>query len=571
MRRKGARVLAMSVAGLARTSRRTGRRGNSPRASAGTESRGHGRIRFRGWILAAAAGLSLLAATSAIAGLDPTFSGDGIFIPDVHGGINDLTLDGTTLVAAGSVDGNPAPLAAFRITSDGQLDSSFNGDGVFTLDGFGGQGVGIVPRAGGGYWVGGWVRATTIGATQDFALVALTSEGEVETSYGGGDGLVTVDLGGDDAAATMTLDPSGRILLAGASVVGVSSNVAVVRFTSAGEPDADFGGDGGVTYPGGPGEWDGARDIATTATGQPIVVGASESSNDGSAQLVIARLEEDGDLDPTFAEAGMAMPDLAPHSAAEAVKVLPSGKIVVGATVWGNPISGTPITDLLNIAVARVTPAGALDESFGTSGAGYAVTSIGTEDHVAEVATFSDGSVLLAGTSERFLSDQAFARYTKRGVLDPLFGKKTTNLSTDQFGNDSDDLVMALVMMPDDRYLAGGTSHLLLNGLTGYRVSLARYRGAGLACTKVGTGGNDTLLGTARGDVLCGVGGNDVIKGFGGADRIYGGSGNDSLYGGRGNDTLFGGAGSDLMNGGRGRDVCRDRQGRNRRVSCEIR
>jgi uncharacterized delta-60 repeat protein len=508
-------------------------------------------------MLAAGATILLLAPTSAIAGLDPTFSGDGIFIPDIHGGINDLTLDGTTLVAAGSVDGNPAPLAAFRVTSDGQLDSSFSGDGVFTLDGFGGQGVGIVPRAGGGYWVGGWVRATTIGATQNFALVALTSTGEVDSSYGAGDGLVTVDLGGDDAAATMTLDPSGRILLAGTSIVGeVSGNVAVVRFTSAGEPDTSFGGDGGVTYPGGPGEWDGARDIATTATGQPIVVGASESSSDGSAQLVLARLEEDGDLDPTFGDGGMVIPDLAPWSAGEAVEVLPNGKILVGATASGG------------FALARMEPDGSLDDSFGKGGAGYTVTDVGASEHVADLATFSDGSILLAGSIDWQASDQAVVRYTKRGILDPLFGTKTKNLWSDQFGNDSDDLVSALLMMPDDRYVLGGTSWVLLNGLTGYRISLARYRGAGLACTKVGTGGNDTLRGTDRGDVLCGIGGKDVIKGVGGADRIYGGSGNDSLYGGGGNDALFGEAGSDLMDGGKGEDVCRDREGTNRRVSC---
>jgi uncharacterized delta-60 repeat protein len=519
-------------------------------------------MRFHGLMLAASATILLLAATRATAALDPTFSGDGIFIPDVQGGVDDLALDGSALIASGYVD---SALAAFRLTSDGQLDSSFSGDGIFTLPGFTGQGVGIVPKTTGGYWVGGWTRAVTAGATQDFALLALTSAGAVDTSYGGGDGLAVLDLGGDEVASTMTLDPSGRILLAGASIVGAGtgSDLTVVRFTSAGQPDSSFGGDGAVTYPGGPGEWDGAHGIATTAIGQPIVVGSSEGSGDGSAQLLLARLEEDGDLDATFGDGGMALPDLAAHSIGEAVEVLPNGKILVGATVWGNPISGTPITDLLNFAVARVTPDGPLDDSFGTGGAGFTVTSIGTEDRVAEVATFSDGSILLAGSSEGLFADQALVRYTKRGILDPLFGKQVTNLWTDQFSNHSDDLVMALLMMPDGRYVVGGTS-----GLNGYRISLARYRGAGLACTKVGTDSNDTLRGTARADILCGVGGKDVIKGFGGADRIYGGSGNDSLYGGGGNDVLFGGAGSDLMSGGTGRDLCRDRQGSNRRVSC---
>jgi uncharacterized delta-60 repeat protein len=526
-------------------------------------------MRLRSWIFIATAAVSLLAAAPATTALDPTFSDDGILIPDVRGQISGLSMEGTALVATGFVDTTPAALAAFRITSDGQLDSSFSDDGVFTLAGFGGEGVGIVPRATGGYWVGGWVRETTFEANKDFALLALTSAGGIDTSYGGGDGLVVVDLGRDEVAAAMTLDPAGRILLAGTSIEsgGSSGDAAVVRFTSAGQPDGSFGGDGAVTYPGGPGGLDGARDVATSATGQPLVVGTSEGG-DVSPQLVLARLEDDGDLDSTFGDEGLSMPDLAPHSIGEAIKVLPTGKILVGATVWGNPTASTPVTDLLNFAVLRTTSNGSLDESFGTGGDGSTVTSVGKEDRVAGVATFSDGSILVAGSSGGSIADHAFVRYTRQGAVDPLFGKKLINLWEDQFGNRSDDDVMALMLLADDRYVVAGTSWLSLNGTTGYRIALARYRGAGLACTKVGTAGNDTIRGTAKKDILCGIGGADEIRGVEGADRIYGGPGNDSLYGGEGKDVLFGEAGSDLMNGGSGDDVCRDSEGANQRISC---
>jgi len=522
------------------------------------------RIFVARWLLATTAVMLLIGPTRATAALDHSFNDDGILFPEVFGGIDDLAMDGTTFIASGSVDGNPAQLAAFRITLDGQIDSSFSGDGVFTLPGYGGRGVGISPRAGGGYWVGGWVRLPILETTQDFALVAVTSAGELDTSFGGGDGLVSVDLGGDDAAEAMTLDPSGRILLAGRSVDtngSTSSQTAVVRFTSAGVPDSSFGGDGGVTYPGGAGEFDDARGIATTGGGQPIAVGASTSSADGSSQLVLARLEEDGDLDPTFGEGGLVMPDLAPRSAGSGVEVLPNGKILVGGWAGGAAASG--------FAVASMKPDGSLDGSFGQGGKGYTVVDLGASEQVEGLATMSDGSILLAGNIDWALADHAVVRFTKQGLLDPLFGKKTTNLWTDQFGNDSDDLVMAFLVMPDDRYVIGGTSSVGLNGLTGYRPAVARYRNPGPACTKVGTPRNDTMHGSRGADILCGIGGDDEITGSRGADRIYGGLGKDSLFGGRGNDSLFGEAGPDLMNGGDGRDACRDREGKNHRVSCE--
>lgn len=85
---------------------------------------------------------------------------------------------------------------------------------------------------------------------------------------------------------------------------------------------------------------------------------------------------------------------------------------------------------------------------------------------------------------------------------------------------------------------------------------------ARLACTVVGTPGNDTLIGTSRADVICGRGGNDRIDGRGGGDLLRGGGGNDVLIGGDGADRLYGGPGNDRMSGGPGDDRLHGRGGR---------
>jgi hypothetical protein len=85
-------------------------------------------------------------------------------------------------------------------------------------------------------------------------------------------------------------------------------------------------------------------------------------------------------------------------------------------------------------------------------------------------------------------------------------------------------------------------------------IPLSRFRML-LACTIVGTPGNDILRGTAGSDVICGLDGNDTLRGGGGDDVLVGGAGNDVLDGGAGNDRLEGGPGNDRLIGGPGADT----------------
>lgn len=76
----------------------------------------------------------------------------------------------------------------------------------------------------------------------------------------------------------------------------------------------------------------------------------------------------------------------------------------------------------------------------------------------------------------------------------------------------------------------------------------------GVACTIVGTMGQDVLNGTPGRDVICGRGAHDIINGRGGNDLIDGGTGSDALNGGLGSDVVYGGPGRDAVTGGAGAD-----------------
>jgi hypothetical protein len=82
-----------------------------------------------------------------------------------------------------------------------------------------------------------------------------------------------------------------------------------------------------------------------------------------------------------------------------------------------------------------------------------------------------------------------------------------------------------------------------------------------VACTVIGTNGDDNLVGTPGDDVICGRNGKDTIDGLGGHDVLIGGKGKDVVIGGDGNDLLLGRQGVDTLLGGTGNDTLRGSRG----------
>lgn len=77
----------------------------------------------------------------------------------------------------------------------------------------------------------------------------------------------------------------------------------------------------------------------------------------------------------------------------------------------------------------------------------------------------------------------------------------------------------------------------------------------GMACTVIGTEGDDVLVGTSGDDTMCGLGGDDEIDAGAGDDVVDGGSGDDLIELDSGDDYSFGGPGADKLFGGDGRDA----------------
>lgn len=426
----------------------------------------------RNILLLAAAwwGLTAVLAGPALAAdgdLDPTFRGDGITTVDFTGAFdhaNDMAIqdDGRIVTAGRAYDG----FGLARFHANGFLDRSFGGDGKVTTDMSDGfdwaNAVAIQPD-------GRIVAAGSAGFNQ-FGVVRYRPNGTLDPTFGGGDGKVITSFTGgfdDEIAEAVLIQPDGGIVVGGFASTG-RYRMALVRYHANGSIDRSFGGDGKVT---------------TRVTDDGDAVMAMALQLDGKIVAVgwgfaVLRYHPDGTLDRTFGGDGKVVTrfDSSGVDVASGVVIQPDGRIVVVGEV-DSPyfvISGPPAEDDRGgaFAVLRYLPGGRLDPSF--AGDGIRLTDFTPDmDAARAVVLQADGRIVVAGTAgeqadERDVdSSLALARYTVGGNLDPSFGgdgKVTTNLTR------SLDAVNGIAIDADGRIVAAGRA-----GGADSRFAVARY------------------------------------------------------------------------------------------------
>src|SRR5581483_7027693 len=146
-----------------------------------------------------------------------------------------------------------------------------------------------------------------------------------------------------------------------------------------------------------------------------------------------ARYLPNGLLDPSFGDGGKVIADAgAMQESIRALAIQPDGSIV-GAGLTNGEKRG----DLL---LARFEPNGALDPSFGTGRVGMSITDLGTaEEGLTSVVLAPDGSIIAGGVvAPRPNGDMLVVRYDRRGHLDRTFGHD--GLATADFGGRDDRL-----------------------------------------------------------------------------------------------------------------------------------
>jgi uncharacterized delta-60 repeat protein len=247
----------------------------------------------------------------------------------------------------------------------------------------------------------------------DFALIRLERDGRIDATFGRSGKVVTAVGAGSDIAHAMAIQDDGKIVLVGSTSTSETGlDIAVVRYLADGSLDANFGKGGKVVVSLSK-DSDVAHAVLIQKDGKIVAAGqSSRGSSSTGLDFALVRLEPDGTLDETFGDGGSVVTPVADGSTSDVVYALASQEIEGEERLVAAGGEG-------DFALARYTPDGTLDASFGNEGTlrGVLGSVIGSARSLEVTAR---GELLAAGHHGH---DFALARVTDSGAVDTTFGE----------------------------------------------------------------------------------------------------------------------------------------------------
>lgn len=209
----------------------------------------------------------------------------------------DIAIDSSgNILVAGEIDtGASTYMAVWKYDTSGNLVTSFDTDGVITVNGttVGMTGTAIAIDSNDKIYVSGDYNSTD-------AVVCrfLDSNGSLDTTFTATGcnifGTVTID-----EAKDIFLDNNGSIYVSGVA----NDDAAIFKLHDAnGSLDTSFNADGLATFSGTGGGYDSADALAVTSSGEIYFAGTAYVA--GKANFLIAKADSNGTLDNTFGGSG---------------------------------------------------------------------------------------------------------------------------------------------------------------------------------------------------------------------------------------------------------------------------
>ncbi|MBL8814301.1 MAG: PD40 domain-containing protein, partial [Planctomycetaceae bacterium] len=397
--------------------------------------------------------------------LDSAFGGAGIVTTDVGGsadgsrGIAVQQNDGRIVAVGSSHNGANYDFGVSRYNIDGTLDTLFSGDGKLTTS-FGtsnDEAAAVAIQPDGRIVVAGY--ASNTGFYRNFAVARYNVDGSLDTTFSG-DGKQTTAVGTTDSYATsVTIQPDGKIVVAGCSWNGNNFDFAVVRYTTTGNVDLSY-----TTAIGS------GNDYATSVAVQPAdgrIVVAGYSNNGSYDDFAVVRYTTAGILDSSFDGDGKVTTSIGTsHARSNGMALQSNGSIVLAGLAYTGSRT--------QFALARYTASGSLDGSF--DGDGKLTTTVGLSDSFATgVAIQGDQKLVVSGFMDNGSNgDFAVARYNTDGSLDLSFAGD--GIQSTGIGSSLDYATGVALRNGDGKIFIGG--HADSGTGTGHDFAIASFDGA---------------------------------------------------------------------------------------------
>ena len=368
---------------------------------------------------------------------DSTFNADGIVTIDFGRAADEawaagLQPDGR-IVLAGTTTHTHENAMLIRCNSDGTLDSTFDHDGFVTTPFWASSSFrDVLIQPDGKILVSGYTGFyAQVQYNSGLLLARYDSNGKLDKTFGSM-GSLTTSIKENNEGRGLALQTDGKIVVAGISSGSGMASFYVARYNPDGLLDQSFDTSGVViTWFGNNVEW--ANAAAVQSDGMIVIAGFTLPPF-SSGFAAVARYNTDGSLDSSFGLDGKLI--AGPHEARD-VKIQADGKIVIAAR-----------------GIIRLNPNGSIDSTFGSSGrAPYGIV---PGDNIPEsIAMQPDGKLLVAGRSSNALGEYFSAiRYNHDGTTDSTFATNGKLLIEVANGGSAYDIVL----LPDSSFVAAGSA-----------------------------------------------------------------------------------------------------------------
>ena len=259
---------------------------------------------------------------------------------------------GKIIISGYSKLNNNMGVALVQLNTDGSLDTSF-GNGGLSIHHFTEsadvEAWAMAMQADGKIVTTGLIYDNILEYNK-IAVIRFNTDGSLDPSFAtGGIAKISVSSGSanhDDFANAIAIQPDGKIIIAGDSYISPITHFALLRLTSTGELDTTFGL-GGIALTDIGNAENSAYGVTVQADGKIVAVGeCRDNIVSGGGNFAMARYNNDGSPDMTFGNGGKVMTDFGgADDYAYCVKELTDGKLIVSGIAKNG--------DYYNFALAR--------------------------------------------------------------------------------------------------------------------------------------------------------------------------------------------------------------------------